>query len=161
MAIHIIPDRDASGNVVKKDLAFKSKAVEGGKLFRRKHGFKIVDIPAGQSVTLELNVPYNAVKINEIEFVNCKVGDTVNFKVKDTPTGTISATLVATNFTAIPNLVLNQFGFDAELPDGFYRDVSEYDADLIKDMKIVIEYTNNGTETFTARGNVTYHEVRA
>ena len=152
MAVHIMPDRDAKGNVVSLSKPFPSKAVNEGSLFRRKHGFRSVEIAANSSEVINLVVPYNLVKINQIEFINCKEGDQIDFKVKDTPTGAISG---------IPNLILNQFGFNAEMPNGFYRDVSEYDADLIKDMAIEITYKNNSSESVVIKGNITYHEVRA
>lgn len=132
--------------------AFRKKYVAEGRLYRRKHGFKSVEIPAGESRDIELVVPYDIVKINEVEFINAREGDTVDFKVHDTPTGTIST---------VPNLMLNQFGYACELPNGLYRDKSDYDADLIKDMKIVITYYNNGAEAYTAKGNIIYHEVKA
>lgn len=152
MSIHIVPKRDAQGNIIQDVKPFAAKAVESGSLFRRKHGFKSAEIAAGQSGTIELVIPYNQVKINEVEFTNAREGDTVDFKVHDTPTGTIST---------IPNYMLNQFGFDAELPNGLYRDKSDYDADLILNMKIVITYKNNGSTPHIIRGNITYHEVKA
>lgn len=136
---------------------FAEKKVPGGKLFRRKHGWKIEDIQPGQVGTIEINCDYDKAKINEIEIVNSRVGDTISLKVKDTPNGDITLDAVG---VAIPNHVLNQFGFDCELPDGMFRDGSNYDADLIKDMKIVIEYKNNGPENYTSRGNIVFHEVK-
>lgn len=130
---------------------FAAKEVPAGKLFRRKHGFSSSEISAGQTGTIILSVPYNTVKVNEFEFINCSEGDTVNFKVLDTPTGTLSTT---------PNYLLNQFGFSCQMPTGFYKDFSQYDADLIKDMQIQIEYTNNSGSAKTIKGNIVYHEVK-
>lgn len=131
--------------------AFARKTFRGQKLFRRKHGFNGL-IPANSTGSVLLVVPYAACKINQVEFVNAKEGDTVDLKVLDTATGTLST---------IPNFMLNQFGFSTELPDGFYTDKSEYDADLIGGMQIEILYTNNSDTPHTIRGNITYHEVRA
>lgn len=130
---------------------FSSKVISGGKLFRRKYGFKSASIPVGESGVITLVVPYSKVKINEIELVNGKEGDTIDFKVLDTATGLL---------TGVPNYMLNQFAFDAELPNGFYRDRSDYDAELVAGMQIQITYKNNGLVAHTIRGNITYHEVR-
>lgn len=151
MAIYIVPDRDTTGKAVQKNTPFASKSVDGGNLFRRKHGFRSAEIAAGASGVVTLLVPYNIVKINEIEFINCSEGDKVDFKVLDTPAGLLST---------IPNFILNQFGFNAEMPNGFYRDVSSYDADLIKDMQIEITYKNNSDTAKILKGNIVYHEVK-
>jgi len=151
MAIHIMPDRDANGHTQAITSPFASKAIVGGKLFRRKHGFKKL-ITANSSGDIILVVPYAACKINQVEFVNAVEGDTVDLKVHDTDTGLL---------TTVPNYMLNQFGFDVELPNGLYVDKSEYDADLIGNMQIIITYTNNSGSDLTVRGNIIYHEVKA
>lgn len=131
---------------------FSSKIIsDGSKLYRRKHGAN-ASIPANSSGTISLVVPYNLCKINKAELVNTAVGDTVDFKVYDTPTGTLST---------VPNLMLNQFGFGVEMPDNFYEDYSEYDADLIKDMKVEVTYYNNSGSARTVGVNFTLHEVVA
>lgn len=149
--VHIIPERDGDGKIIRMTSPFKSKTVQGGKLFRRKHGFKSESIAPNETSVIEINVPYDFAKINEVEFCNCDLGDEANFKVCDTPQGSISGT---------PGTLLNQFGFGVKLPQGFYKDQSDYDADLIKDMKIVIEYKNNSSEAKIARGNIVFHEVK-
>lgn len=144
--------KDAAGNLLLPSIEpFNSKALPLGKLFRRKHGFRSESIAAGATGLISLVVPYNFVKINEIEFTNAKEDLLIDFKVYDTPTGTVST---------IPNYMLNQFGFGAEMPNGLYRDTSEYDADLIKDMKIEITIKNNTSEAIILKGNITYHEVK-
>jgi hypothetical protein len=60
----------------------------------------------------------------------------------------------------VPSAPLNQFGFGVELPEGFYRDSSEYDADLIKDMEVRITAYNNSGVPVTLRGNIVYHEIK-
>jgi len=149
MGIYIVPDRDGSGDVATHQAPFKSKAVVGGKLFRRKHGFLKL-IPANSSDVILLVVPYAVCKINHVEFMNTNLGDTIDFEVLDTSTGT---------FSTVPNYMLNQFGFDVQLPDGRYEDTSEYDADLIADMTIRITYNNSTNADHTLRGNIVYHEV--
>lgn len=38
-------------------------------------------------------------------------------------------------------MVLNQFGFAVVMPEGFYSQKSNYDADVMKDLVIRLEYT--------------------
>lgn len=151
MGVHVMPERDANGRVIQTKEAFASKALASGKLFRRKHGFKSASIPAGASAEIILTVPYAQVKINELELVNAREGDTVSLQILDTTTGAL---------TGVPNFMLNQFGFDCELPNGLYRDVSDYDADLIQGMQIKLIYQNNSAGAHTIRGNIIYHELK-
>ncbi len=130
--------------------AFADKVTpDGKKLYRRKHGV-CKNVVAGTSDTLSIVVPYNLAKINTIEIINCATGDLADLKVYDTPTGTIST---------VPDYMLNQFGFDVCLPDGFYKDESNYDADVIKDMKIELTYKNNGVSDRMIGINLTLHEL--
>lgn len=146
----IIPERNSTGEHVAHYSPFASKETTLGKMFRRKHGFKSELIASGETKAIHIVVPYGMAKINELELLNCTIGDTCNLKVKDTPTGTISG---------YPDVVLNTFGFDVRLPNGFFKDVSSYDADVIKDMCICIEYTNNSDSPVVIYGNMVFHEV--
>jgi len=137
---------------------FASKTVDGKKIFRRKHGIT-QDCPVGNT-TFEFVVPYDLVKINELEVVNGQAGDTVDLVVHDTPQGHIQMSMGVPPGSITPSAPLNQFGFDVALPDGFFHDESQYDADLIKDMKIVVTYKNNGSETFKNGMNIVYHELK-
>jgi len=129
---------------------FSKKVLGGGfKLYRRKHGASS-SIAANSSGTIELVIPYVSCKINIVEVIGCYYGDTVNLKVYDTPQGTLST---------IPNYMLNQFGFNVEMPDGFYKDESSYDADLIQNMKIELTYFNNGENEKHIGVNFTLHEI--
>lgn len=129
---------------------FAAKVLPNGKkLFRRKHGVSET-IEANSSGTISLVIPYALAKVNKVEIINCAVGDTADLKVYDTPTGTIST---------VPNYMLNQFGFDVVLPNGFYVDESNYDADLIQDMKIEITYTNNSDQNRLVGINIVLHQL--
>lgn len=123
--------------------------VNGKKLFRRKHGAS-ASIPANDSGTIEIVVPYTQCKITEAEITNCSVGDTADLKVYDNAAGTISG---------VPNLMLNQFGFSVQLPDGMYTDESNYDADLIQGMKVEITYNNNTNSAKTVGVNFVLHQL--
>jgi hypothetical protein len=136
---------------------FASKTVSGGKLFRRKHGFNSETILAGTTGIITLIVPYTAVKINELEFLNCSLGDKIELSVLDTPDGDITLKEVG---VALPNHILNKFGFGVYMPHGYYSDISNYDADLFLGMQIEIEYKNNSAEDKTILGNIIWHEVK-
>lgn len=151
MAIHILPDRDANGQVLTHNEAFASKAVAEGNLYRRKHGFKSEEIAPNSSGIINLVIPYDITKINEMEIVNGREGDNLDLKAYDTPTGTISG---------VPNYMLNQYAFNLELPNGCYKDKSDYNADFIRDMKIEVTYYNNGSTPIIVRGNIVYNEVK-
>ena len=130
--------------------AFADKLVAAGKLFRRKHGCPVQEIGPGETVTISLTVPYAAAKINKAEIVGCRFGDTVNLSVHDSVNG---------DYTTVPDYKLNQFGFNVVMPDGFYVDKSEYDADLYTGMQIKVDYTNNGIDAVLVGVNYTLHEV--
>jgi hypothetical protein len=110
---------------------FASKTVGSKKLFKRIHGV-MTDCVVGVNEII-FNIPYNAVKITGIEMIGGSVGDRCSLIVLDTPTGAIST---------VPNYPLNQFGFDVCISQGAYSYQSEYDADLIKDMKLKVIYTS-------------------
>jgi len=150
-----IPQRDASGNFIlgtSQDPFSKKTLPNGYKLFRRKYGIRMNCIK-NSSTLFNFIVPYAQAKINQIEIVDGHAGDQLDFKVYDTPTGTIST---------VPNLMLNQFGFLVEIPNGFYRDESQYDADMIQDMKIEVTYKNNDLNNDKSVGiNIVYHQLVA
>ena len=146
-----MPEKDKAGNVIQNISAFRSKFLKEGSLFRRKHGYKIT-IPAGQSLTYDINVPYNQCKINKLEVIDANALDRIDLMVLDTPTGTISK---------VPNFMLNQFGFGVVVSSLLYSDKSDYDADLIKDMKVRVIYYNDSAEEKTVGLNVIFHEVKA
>lgn len=134
MGVHIIPERDSSGHIIQGRSPFAVKEIDGKKLFKRVHGV-IIDCVEGDN-TFDLVIPYDTAKLNQIDVLWADEGCTVDFKVYDTPVGTISSNLEATNYTAIPNLMLNQFGFGAGVAKDHFKQHSEYDADVIKDMKL-------------------------
>lgn len=122
----------AKGNkpLVTKNSPFGEKVLPNGKkVFTRIHGMS--GTVAGAPDNLDFVIPYASCKLTGIQIINCELGDKVNMKVLDTPSGTISGT---------PNLVLNQFAFDVNMTKDFYEYKSSYDADLIQDMKVRIEF---------------------
>jgi len=137
-------------NTNAKTYPFASKVLEDGKkLYKRVHG-KTISIN-NETKDIELVIPYDNCKITGVEFIGASIGDKANLKVLDTPTGTLST---------IPNYMLNQFGFDVYLSKDYHKETSQYDADLIKDMKLLIEYTTTDT-TKSIYANFILHEVKS
>jgi len=130
--------------------AFASKAVEGGNLFRRKHGVRKT-IAGNTTDTIIFEVPYPVAKIDEVEVINCSAADTIDLKVLDSTTGA---------YTTIPNYVLNQFGFDVNVSDIYYTDTSNYDAELNLGMQIEVTYKNNESDPKSIGVNFVLHEVK-
>ena len=130
--------------------AFASKMLpDGKKIYRRVHGLEAT--VSGSPDTIEFNIPYDNCKINGIEIIGGRLGDKLDLYVLDTPTGTISGT---------PNAVLNQFGYGVRVANELHRYMSNYDADLIKDMKIKIVYDSTATLPAIIYANIFLHEVK-
>lgn len=154
-----IPDKDKDGNIILGQSPFASKSA-GGKLFRRKHGVGMITCPAGQDTPIEFVVPYPIAKINEVEIVGCAEGDKVDLEVYDSATGIVQQSMGVPPESVDPDLMLNQFGFDVVMKDGFYSDFSNYDAQLYQGMKIELHYKNQGSVERKIGVNFTLHEVK-
>jgi len=136
---------------------FADKQIGDKKLFRRVHGVKKI---LNGDTTVSLVIPYVQCKINAIEIVWAPIGLQADLKIYDTPTGAITSTLAATGYTAIPNFMLNQFGFGAGVAKDFYSESSNYDADLIQDMKVEVTLTNPSNHTDEVCVNFVLHELK-
>ena len=134
---------------IKSEPPFAAKTIGALKLYTRCTGASFV-VPNGSS-NCDFSIPYPTVKFNGMKITNCGIGDYVNLKVLDTPNGTIST---------VPNYMLNQFGFNVYMRDGYFEKRSEYDADLIQNMTIRAEYYNAGAEK-TIYINYDIHELKA
>lgn len=126
------------------------------KLFKRVHGCHAT-ISAGQTVNIDFTVPHVWAKFTGAEINNCEVEDTLNFFVLDTYDNDISG--LDPNVYG-HNVPLNQFGFNVEMPNGPYKNTSDYDADLYEDMVIRCQYTNNGQSSKYIGMNIWLHEVK-
>jgi len=126
---------------------FSSKVIGTKKLYIRATG-KAHPVTVGSN-NLDFLVPYNVMKFNGIQIVNCELGETVNLKVLDSATGA---------YSTFPNYMLNQFGFTINLPNGVFIKESQYDADVYKDMVIRIEYT--AVTARDVRINYSIHELK-
>ena len=126
---------------------FASKKIGTKKLYTRATG-KTFSLAVGDN-TLDFTVIFDVMKFNGVEIDKAEAGEKINLKVLDTAAGLLSG---------VPNYVLNQFGYDINLPDGHYRLMSAYDADLIKDLQIRIEY--NALSARTIGVNYMLHELK-
>lgn len=133
--------------IVSQQPVFSAKTIGSKKLFSRTTG-KIFALSVGLN-TLDYTITFNEVKFNGLELDKCKFGEKITLKILDTNSGLKSG---------VPNYTLNTFGFDVNLPDGFYRRISDYDADLVKDLIIRIEYT--ATEARNIGINYMLHELK-
>lgn len=127
--------------------AFADKA----QLFFRGRGVKAT-CTANSTTEIKYTIPYAKAKINGMEIMYGQNGDTCNFKVLDTTTGT---------YTTIPNYLLNQFGFDWNITDSSLKEILPYDANLLLNMQVVVEYTNNGNSDVDVGVNFYIHEDKS
>lgn len=162
MALGFKPGRDKDGQLKLKVEPFTAKTVlksdgSEGSLFKRVHGMNGT-VTASSTQSLVFTVPYITCKFSGADIFGVDLKDTLNFKVLDTDNNDVSGLDVG---TFGPNVLLNQFGFDVEMPGGGkYSNTSNYDADLVAGMKLVCEYTNNGLADKYIAMNVELHEVK-
>lgn len=130
--------------------AFSSSYTTDGELFKRKHGYTY-SLLAGELKEIEILVPYPVCKLDAVEIIGCSAGDYVSFKVLDDDLGSIST---------VPKVVLNQFGFEARLSEGFYRDQSKYEANLLGGLYLKLEYQETKNEAKDIHINIDFHEVK-
>jgi len=112
-----------------KQVPFADKNYQGKRLFRRLHG-EIFDLDEGINELIFV-CPYLHAKITGVQFINSEALDTGNFEVLDSIDG---------DYTTVPNLKLNQFGFDVVMRQGDHEHACKYDADIYQGMQIKITY---------------------
>ena len=120
------------------------------KLYRRKRGTRNT-IPANSSASITFTVPYAMCKIDQLEITNTDTLDQADFNVRDTATGT---------YSGYPNVVIEQFGFDVEMPMDFYVDRSNYDANLYGGMVLEVVYKNSTSNDKIIGINFNLHEIK-
>jgi len=143
--------------------AFTAKTVLVGgvekKLYKRVHGANGT-ILAGETGNIDFVISYGHAKFTGANIFGSELKDTLNFYILDTATNAYSGAPISPEPTYYPNFILNQFGFNAELPaSGIYENTSNYDADLYMGMIIRCEYTNNGASDKYIALNAWLHEV--
>lgn len=129
---------------------YKSKVIDDEKLYKRVHGVTKACV-AGAN-TIDFDIPYDHVKITELEIMWAPEGATVDLMILDDDLGT---------YSTIPNYLLNQFSFDANIAKDQYKHHSSYDADLYLNMTVsVVIYLPTGTDK-TIGVNFGLDEVKA
>jgi len=142
----IMPDRDSSGNIInrshpfgaKADLNFRGTGISG-------------TLAAGEEKQLDMAVAWPKVELTGVEIMGGSLGDNVQLKIVDTEEGT---------YSTIPNYVLNQFGYDWNLPGTLYIKELPYNATLYQGMKIAVVYKNNSTDATEVFINFDIHEAQ-
>jgi len=119
------------------------------KLFRRHHGVQATLIANSDNVIL-FEVPYAWCKITTMEVVGLPEMLPADLYILDSTAGT---------YSGVPDFQLNKFGYDVNVSKDYYKDHSEYDADLYMWMQIKVVIKNNTPSSPTIGINFTLHEV--
>lgn len=119
------------------------------KLFRRAIGIQTT-LNSEADTVIEFEVPYAWCKITSIEIVGLPEIMKADLFIMDSNAGT---------YTGVPNYQLNQFGFNVNVAKNYYKDHSEYEADLYMYMVVKVVIKNHTTNTSTVGINFTLHEV--
>jgi hypothetical protein len=98
---------------------------------------------------LEYVIPYPWARIQGVEAINTQIGDYTDFLVYDNALG---------SYSGVPNMLLNQFGYTVNLPQGFYERTSRFNSDVYQGMKIVIRYTSVSQKTLGV--NILMDEIK-
>lgn len=122
---------------------------DGKKIYKRVVGIRNA-ISQGPNEIL-WTCPFAWVKFLGVEFTGTKHGDYVDLFVLDK---TVSP------LYGVPDAVLNQFGFEANMFEGDYQHKSEFDADLYQDLKIKIVYNSIDTKSSPLGINFIMNEVK-
>jgi len=123
------------------------------KLFKRVHGVASSTIAGGATVNIDFVVPHAHCKFTGAEIMNTDIGDTLNYLILDDASNTYSGAPGS-------HYQLNQFGFNVQMPQTYYANTSDYDADLYQGMIVRCEYTNNSGSAKVITSNLWLHEVK-
>ena len=107
-------------------------------LYKRSHGITS-NVQSGSNEIVFV-IPYNWVKLTEVEVINSDALDQVDFFVLNSG-----------------DVELNQFAFDLVMSKDFYNRKSSYDADILLGMKIKIVYKTTVEKTIGI--NLIFDEV--
>lgn len=128
---------------------FANKKIGAKALFKRVFGVKKTITPADNKITW--SVPVSWLKINAVQVVGSNGLLKADFIIKDTPAGT---------YSGVSNYVLNQMAFETVIPNGFFEERSQYDADLYLGMVIEVPFYDVPAEGLSVGVNFICHEVK-
>jgi hypothetical protein len=131
-------------------LPFASKELPNGKtLHIRNHGYSFT-LAANTETYYSVTVPYNHAKINEAEVHWAPEGVFADMKIKDDTSGT---------YSGVANAVLEQYGDNVCVREGFFQETSPYDADIYLGMVLEFRFNNTSAVEKIIGINIKFHEV--
>lgn len=131
-----------------EDPPFSNKRIGGKSLYSRITG-KSFAVAMNATTTCDFSIDFPLVKFNGLEIIGATPGDSVNLFILDTPNGDLSG---------FANYPLNQFGYTVFPSLNYYKRRSNYDADLMQDMQIRLDYTSITAKTIYI--NYDIHELK-
>ena len=133
-----------------------NRNAEGETAYKKVTGVKKL-IDPGSTENIELAFPFPKGLVKGAKIINTHIGDSLNFKIKDTDTNTYSQAPVE---SVGPNYILNQFGFNVYLTNESLEDTAEFAGVLYQGMVLTCEYTNNTSEAKTVYMNCDIYELK-
>lgn len=129
------------------------------KLFRRAHGIKAT-LNANGNTDIEFVIPYSWAKITTMEIIDLPEMMSADLTIHADIDGKFKQSIEGPSIpTGVSKYKLNQFCFDVNVSKSYYKDHSEYDADLFQGMIIRVTIKNHTNLTPTVGINLTLHEV--
>lgn len=107
------------------------------KLFARNTG-KLFAVSSGVVTDLSYTATFPHVKMIGLECIGGEIGDYAELRVYDTPAGT---------YSGVPNLLLNQFGYELNVAKDYYVRTSTFDSDVYAGMVLKISYYSISNKT--------------
>ena len=130
------PSSVPSVSVSTPPLAFASNVFGTKNLFMAMTGIQQALTEGSNTVTF--TIPYSQVEISGVSIVGCEALDVVSFSVLDSTTGT---------YSGHANYLLNQFGYNVNLPAGQYEYECDYTSTLYQNMQIQLTYNSLSAKT--------------
>jgi hypothetical protein len=131
-------------------LPFASKQLPTGEKLKRKTYGLTFTLPASGSITVPFTIPLAWAKMNEVEVLWAPEGVKAVMNVKDNAAGT---------YSAIPNALLDSFGYDVNIAKDYWKGKSEYDADVYAGMILEFVIENTSSTSKTVGINIVLHQV--
>ncbi len=116
---------------IKSEPPFAAKTIGSLKLYNRTTGMKY-SVSVGQQNCI-FTIPFPQMKFNGLEIVAGEIGDECDLYVWDSING---------DYTTVPNMQLNQFGYTVAVAKEYFAKKSNYDADVFVGMQIVVSYNS-------------------
>lgn len=135
----------------------ENKTVEGYIAYKKVTGVKLL-IPANSTLEIKYIVPFQMAVIKGVKVINTKIGDSLNFHIRDTVNNDYSG--IDPAGPEGPSVMLQHFGVDVYLDNGSLEDTADFAARLYQGMQVCCEYTNNNSEDRIIYMNVDIYELK-